>query len=293
MNTHDLPMLCVNDETSRLKTVVVGRGDRCGPRSPQASNEQSYLSRQANLYPRDADLAREVDAFSRQLEDLGVCVIRPDSAPGLLQIFSRDIGFVIGDQLVHSPMSYSDREREWNHVSSKLPPAIEVDDPRARIEGGDVLVCGDTVFVGTGHRTNKAGLAWLRNFFTERSFVEIELVAWTAENKNPDGVLHLDCMFHPISSDLAILFEHGARDTSSLRDSFGSIIEIDQDEKRALASNVFSVAPGHVVTDGSARRVNQALRKQGVETIEIDYEHVRRLGGAFRCSTLPLQREST
>ena len=55
--------------------------------------------------------------------------------------------------------------------------------------------------------------------------------------------------------------------------------------------NIFSINPELIITDKMFERVNKIINEKGIETIEIDYQKVSRLGGLFRCSTLPLERE--
>ena len=91
--------LNIKDETSRLRAVVLGTAESNGP-TPQpeeAYDPKSLEHIKAGTYPIEADMVTEMDAFEAVLQNYGVTVFRPQLIPNYNQIFTRDIGFVIGD----------------------------------------------------------------------------------------------------------------------------------------------------------------------------------------------------
>ena len=59
-----------------------------------------------------------------------------------------------------------------------------------------------------------------------------------------------------------------------------------------LSSNVFVISPNVIVSDHKFKRLNLWLEEKGILVEKVDYSNVSKMSGLFRCSTLPLYRES-
>ena len=70
----------VNDEISTLKAVVLGTAENCGPvPKPQDAYDPKSLEHiLAGTYPKEADMVKEMEAFSQVLKKHGVQVFRPE-----------------------------------------------------------------------------------------------------------------------------------------------------------------------------------------------------------------------
>ena len=81
----------------------------------------------------------------------GVTVLRPDSVMDCNQIFARDLGFVVGDIFVRANI-IPHREKELLGLASflsQIPTSNQLMFPKeVHIEGGDVIVWNDYIFVG-------------------------------------------------------------------------------------------------------------------------------------------------
>src|SRR5690606_25193754 len=77
---------------------------------------------------------------------------RPEVINDFNQIFTRDIAFVIGDTLIKANI-LPDREKELDaiqYVIDQIDPAKVLTPPEeVHIEGGDVMLWKDHIFVGT------------------------------------------------------------------------------------------------------------------------------------------------
>jgi hypothetical protein len=125
------------------------------------------------------------------------------------QIFARDIGFVIGDTFVKSNI-LPERERELDaiqYILDQIDPQKVVRPPaEVHIEGGDVMLWKDYVFIGTYKgsdykeyitaRTNLQGVQYIKDLFPSRIVKEFDLVKSKIEAR--DNALHLDCCFQPV-----------------------------------------------------------------------------------------------
>ena len=301
--------LNVKNESSRLRAVVLGTAISNGP-TPQieeAYDPKSLEHILAGTYPLEVDMVKEMDAFEAVFKKYGVTVYRPDIIQNYNQIFTRDIGFVIDDVFIKSNI-LPDRERELDaiqYVIDKMNPAKVVRPPEeVHIEGGDVMLCGNYIFVGTYKgsdykdyitaRTNWQGVEYLKKLFPNKIVKEFDLVKSKIEAR--DNALHLDCCFQPVGETKGIIYKRGFREEADymfLVQLFGkeNLFHIEREEMYHMYSNVFSIAPDVVVSERKFTRLNNWLRENGFTVEEIPYAEIAKQEGLLRCSTLPLIRE--
>ena len=301
--------LHVQDETSRLRAVVLGTAESNGPtpKPEEAYDPKSLEHIKAGTYPIEADMVPEMNAFEAVLIKYGVNVFRPQLIPDYNQIFTRDIGFVIDNIFIKSNI-LPDRERELDaiqYVIDQIQPAQVVRPPEeVHIEGGDVMLWENYIFVGTYKgsdykeyitaRTNMQGVEYLRKLFPNKIVKEFDLVKSKIEAR--DNALHLDCCFQPVGKNKGIIYKSGFREESDymyLVKLFGkeNLFHIEREEMYHMYSNVFSIAPDVVVSEQKFTRLNNWLRKNGFTVEEIPYAEIAKQEGLLRCSTLPLIRE--
>jgi N-dimethylarginine dimethylaminohydrolase len=301
--------LHVQDETSRLRAVVLGTANSNGPTplAEEAYDPKSLEHIKAGTYPVEADMVSEMNAFELVLQKYGVIVFRPQLIPNYNQIFTRDIGFVIDDVFVKSNI-LPDRERELDaiqYIIDQIQPEKVVRPPEeVHIEGGDVMLWGNYIFVGTYKgsdykdyitaRTNVQGVEYLRKLFPNKIVKEFDLVKSKIEAR--DNALHLDCCFQPVGKDKGIIYKRGFREEADylfLVNLFGkeNLFHIKRKEMYHMYSNVFSIAPDVVVSERKFTRLNHWLRDNGFTVEEIPYAEIAKQEGLLRCSTLPLIRE--
>jgi N-dimethylarginine dimethylaminohydrolase len=301
--------LNVKDESSRLRAVVLGTAKSNGPipKIEEAYDPKSLEHIIAGTYPIEVDMVLEMDAFEAVFKKYGVTVYRPEIIQNYNQIFTRDIGFVIDDVFVKSNI-LPDRERELDaiqYIIDQMNPAKVVRPPEeVHIEGGDVMLWGNYIFVGTYKgsdykdyitaRTNMQGVEYLRKLFPNKIVKEFDLVKSKIEAR--DNALHLDCCFQPVGETKGIIYKRGFREEADymfLVQLFGkeNLFHIEREEMYHMYSNVFSIAPDVVVSERKFTRLNNWLRENGFTVEEIPYAEIAKQEGLLRCSTLPLIRE--
>ncbi len=301
--------LNVKNETSRLRAVVLGIATSNGPTptAEEAYDPKSLEHILAGTYPTEADMVKEMEAFNEVFKKYDVQVFRPKIIEDYNQIFSRDIGFVIDDVFIKANI-LPDRERELDaiqYVIDQINPAKVVRPPEeVHIEGGDVMVWNDYVFIGTYKgsdyksyitaRTNMQGVQYIKDLFPHKIVKEFDLVKSKIEPR--DNALHLDCCFQPVGKDKGIIYKSGFREEADymyLVDLFGkeNLFHITRDEMYDMNSNVFSIAPDVVVSEKNFTRLNTWLREKGITVEEIPYAEIAKQEGLLRCSTLPLIRD--
>lgn len=301
--------LNVKNETARLRAVVLGSATNNGPTPTveEAYDPKSLEHIIAGTYPVEADMVKEMEAFYNVFKKYEVTVYRPEMIENYNQIFTRDIGFVIDDIFIKANI-LPDRERELDaikYITDQIDPLKVIRPPEeVHIEGGDVMLWNDYIFIGTYKgsdykdyitaRTNWQGVEFIRNLFPNKVVKEFDLVKSKIEAR--DNALHLDCCFQPVGLDKGIIYKQGFREEADylyLVKLFGkeNLFHINRNEMYHMNSNVFSIAPNVVVSEQKFERLNKWLREKGFTVEEIPYAEIAKQEGLLRCSTLPLIRD--
>jgi len=301
--------LNVKNETSRLKAVVLGTAQSNGPTPTvdEAYDPKSLEHIKAGTYPVEADMVTEMEALNAVFQKYGVEVYRPQVINDYNQIFSRDIGFVIDDIFIKANI-LPDRERELDaiqYVIDKMDPAKVVRPPEeVHIEGGDVILWNDHIFIGTYKgsdykdfitaRTNMHGVNYIKQLFPNKIVKEFDLVKSRIEAR--DNALHLDCCFQPVGRDKGVIYKSGFREEADylyLVKLFGkeNLFHIDREEMYHMTSNFFSIDDNVVVIERNFTRLKNWLLEHGFTVEEVPYAEIAKQEGLLRCSTLPLIRE--
>ena len=302
--------LNIKNETSRLKSVVLGQPKSMGgiPALEESYDAKSYHSIQNGIYPNEQDIILEMDAFEKVLKKYDVEVHRPNIIKDYNQVFARDVAFVIEDKMIISNVikDRADEQEAYRKIFEKVEWRKIINLPEsAHIEGGDVIVWNDYLFVGTCYsedyrsfktaRTNEYAIEILKEYFPKKRIIDLDL------KKNDtvpyQGILHLDCTFNPIGKDKCIIYKNGFVDESDYNliiDIFGeeNCFHVTDEEMFEMYPNIFSISPEVVVSDKAFKRMNDFLRNEWNFTVEeIPYREISKMGGLLRCSTMPLVRE--
>ena len=302
--------LNIKNETGKLKSVVLGQPKSMGPipTLEESYDAKSYHSIEHNIYPKEEDIISEVSAFEAVLKKYDVEVLRPAIIKDYNQVFARDVAFVIEDKMIISNV-IKDREDEqeaYRKIFEKVEWRKIINLPEtAHIEGGDVIVWNDYLFIGTCYsedyrsfktaRTNEYAIEILKEYFPKKRIIDLDL---KKNDKVPyEGVLHLDCTFNPVGKDKCIIYKNGFVDQNDYEliiDIFGeeNCFHVTDEEMFEMNPNIFSISPEVVVSDKTFTRMNNHFRDVwGLTVEEIPYREVSKMGGLLRCSTMPLVRE--
>ena len=301
--------LNINNETSRLRTVVLGIAKSNGPvpKIEECYDPKSIEHVKAGTYPKEEDMILEMNAVAAIFEKYGVKVYRPEVIKDCNQIFSRDIAFVIEDKIIRANILPNREEeiRAIDYIWNQIEPDKRIILPKeCHAEGGDVMPWNDYIFIGTYSgddysdyitaRTNMDAVIALQELFPDKMVKSFELRKSNTDPK--ENALHLDCCFQPIGTNKAILHKNGfliEREYQWLVDFFGkeNIFEITKEEMYNMNSNVFSISETVVVSEINFTRLNTWLREQGFTVEEVPYAEIAKQEGLLRCSTMPLIRD--
>ena len=224
--------------------------------------------------------------FEQTLREAGIEVIKlKPSKDHPEQVFTRDIGFTLGNHLFISEMANPIRQgeekvlAEWMKEHDITYKKIS----NHSIEGGDVIVDGKRVFIGISHRTSQNAIQDLQSELPEFEIIPIPF--------NPK-YLHLDCVFNILSPKDALIYPDALdQETFEHLSSMYHLIEVSEQEQFSMGTNVLSIGQNRVLSLPVNRGVNDQMRKHGYEVLEVDFSEIIKSGGSFRCCSMPIVRQ--
>jgi N-dimethylarginine dimethylaminohydrolase len=201
------------------------------------------------------------------------------------QVFTRDIGFTLGETIFVADMASDVRKGEEDVLKQWLEDEgisyynIIGD----QIEGGDVIIDQDKIYIGLSNRTNQEAINHLQELLNK----QFEVITIDFQEK----FLHLDCVFNVVSPDLALIYPKALKkeDIERFKSRY-ELIEVSDEEQFTLGTNVLGIGNNRIISLPVNKEVNEQLRKRNFEVIEVDITEIIKSGGSFRCCTLPILR---
>lgn len=271
-----------------------------------------------------ADYAREVAAgLSDQIEQVvsilqgrGIIVHRPrplndaeELFPGFglkggSLFFMRDPILVVGNRIIDLAMRFHFRRRQrfamreiidsksahpevqFLSMPEPLPELPEVGfGPSAFLEGGDVLLNGNEIYVGvSGHASSVSGAQWLQKLVGAEARVHIV--------KLEERILHLDCALSIPRPGLVIACLDVLPEGLPGELRTWDVINVTYEEARRLACNGMILDPNTYLMDRTHVRIAEQLTAKNVNVITTPFNLPARFGGGLRCAHHPLVRYS-
>jgi len=224
------------------------------------------------------DLARahaEHGAYAATLRSLGIGVqVLPaeESLPDC--VFVEDTALVLPECAVITRPGAASRRPETMAIAGALSRHRTLHTLQApgTLDGGDVLVLGKRVLVGTGGRSNAAGIAQLGEF--------LQVHGYRVEPVPVRGCLHLKSAVTQVSSDTLLL--NPAWVDAALLDGF-RLIEVDPREPDA--ANALRVGE-RVVYAEHHPHTRDRLHGAGIEPVLVPAREVAKAEGAVTCCSL-------
>ncbi len=269
-------------EYGRLEKVIV-----CSPaymKIGKIINETQKHYKSENI---DVQIAmKQHEQFVKTLKDQQIKVMELKPNPDLHeQVFTRDIGFCIGNTLYTSSMQRPIRVPEVSeleqYLAQQLIPFQSIE--TASIEGGDVIIDGNLIWVGVSERTTMEAIHMLQSQLPHHQIIPLSL---------PKHILHLDCAFNVIAHNTALIYPDAFQedDLKKIEQKYEVLIKVTEDEQFTLGTNVLPIGNHTVISLQKNKKVNQALRSHGFTVIEVPFSEIIKSGGSFRCCSLPIKR---
>jgi N-dimethylarginine dimethylaminohydrolase len=223
--------------------------------------------------------------FEKLLKEHGVEVIKlPSSEKFPEQVFTRDIGFTVGEDVFVAEMASDIRKGEEEALEEWLDDEdIMFQTTTNRVEGGDVIVDRGTLFVGISSRTSIEAAEKLKDDLPDYTIIPVPF---------DEMYLHLDCVFNILSPEVGLIFKKAF--DPRIVDMFSTtykLIEVSEEEQFTMGTNVLSIGDKKVFSLPQNKNVNAQIRAHGFEVIEVDFSEIIKSGGSFRCCSMPVNRE--
>jgi dimethylargininase len=221
----------------------------------------------------DVDLAdTQHGAYCDVLRGLGLELIRLDADERYPDCcFVEDTAIIAGGLAIIAKIGAESRVGEEAAVRERLKEHMEVhelEDP-ARIDGGDVLVIGDKVYIGPGGRTNTDAVGQVRDI--------LEPVGCEVIPVPVAGVLHLKSACTYLGEGRVLMLSGFPE--RALFDEY-STVEVPEEE--AYAANCLPVRRRVLVSAGYPR-TRDLIEAAGFETIELEMSEFRKGQGSLTC----------
>ncbi|AIY80276.1 amidinotransferase [Clostridium botulinum] len=230
-------------------------------------------------------MLKQYDDFVNLLINEGAKIQFLDPIYGSNQIFTRDVGFVIDNILFISKLANKKREKETLALKSYVKDnKITMYEMNNYIEGGDVIIYNEYVFIGMSSRTTLEAAKELQNYLnlSKKNYKVITI------RFNKEKMLHLDCVFNILDDNHAIISDY-VYDRKLIEDKIQNIYYIDNKTTRELGINIVTLGKKRIIT--SNKKVKKELEERGFNAFYLDYSEISKAGGSFGCSTLPVFRK--
>jgi N-dimethylarginine dimethylaminohydrolase len=240
--------------------------------------------------PTDTSLAvSQWETLYAKYLELGYEVHLIDGLPGLPDmVYAANGGFVLDGIAYGAKFQYPERQPEGPaYMEWFAANGFTVAEPVSTNEGeGDFLLVGDTIYAGTGFRSDAASHDELRRFYN-REVVTLTLV--------DPSFYHLDTAFAVLDSEGgpgSIAYLPKAFDAASLailEERFPDAIHVNDADAAVLGLNSFSDGK-NVIIASRATDFERQLRERGFTPHGVDLSELLLGGGGVKCCTLELRR---
>ena len=227
--------------------------------------------------PIDLDRAREQHAaYEWALVEAGCTVRRLDSSADMPDaVFVEDIAVVLDEGAVVCWPGAEPRRTETAGVLEALArhgrPAQHIKAP-GTLDGGDVLVIGRQVFVGSSARTNRAGIDQLARM--------LEPVGYAVRVVPVRGCLHLKSAATALAPDTVLINRVWVPAYA-----FAGLSLLDIDPQEPYGANALAVADV-VVYPSAFPRTRERLERRGLRVRPVDVDELQKAEGAVTCCSV-------
>lgn len=268
----------VFSEALRLKKVIV-----C---SPQKEYFQVTNLREQNIAEiADVEKAQLQHAILQQtLSSSGAEVINiPELKGHPNSVFTRDTSLVTPRGFIRLRMGLKKRREEehWmaEHLQTLNIPEVGVILPPGTVEGGDVILAGNTAFVGHSVRSNFTGIRHLSQILKTMDY-EVRVF------KVPLPHLHIGGM-------MSLIAPHTVLCCSGIfpPDYFKGFQRVELPSRTSITGNVICLGEGELIVEKQNKQGAEKLEKEGFKVHSLDLSEFIKGQGGPTCLILPVVRE--
>jgi dimethylargininase len=234
--------------------------------------ELTHLARS----PIDVSLARrQHEAYEEALRQAGCAVVRIRAEPDLPDaVFVEDTAVVFDEVAVVTRPGAPSRRPETESTREALAayrPVERITEP-GTLDGGDVLVAGRTVFVGSGGRSNEAGIVQLGRLLAPFDYRVVAVAA--------AGCLHLKSAA-TLLTDSDVLVNPAWVGPHVFR----PLQPVPIDPLEPFAANALRVG-GSLLHGAAHPRTRERIERIGITVVPVDLGELAKAEGALTCCSL-------
>ncbi len=230
--------------------------------------------------PLDVERARaQHEAYEWALVELGCTVRRIDAGPDLPDsVFIEDTAVVFPEAAVIARPGAATRQPETAAVRDALRrfgmPMRDMAEP-ATLDGGDVLLIGRQVFIGSSTRTNETAVNQMRRFLRPLGY-KVRIVP-------VEGCLHLKSAVTAVAPDTVIINRAWVP-----ADAFTGLDTIDVDPDEPAGANALLLGDVVVYAAGFPK-TRARLEDKGLRVHVVDVDELAKAEGGVTCCSLVFQ----
>jgi dimethylargininase len=227
--------------------------------------------------PIDLDRARaQHTAYEWALVEAGCTVRRLDAGAEMPDaVFVEDIAVVLNEGAVICRSGAESRRAETPSVQEVLERhgrPVQHITASGTLDGGDVLVIGRTVYVGSSARTNRAGIDQLTRM--------LKPVGYEVRAVPVRGCLHLKSAATAIAPDTVLINREWIP-----ADVFAGLSLLDVDPQEPYGANALPIADV-VVYPTAFPRTRERLERRGLRVRPVDVGELQKAEGGVTCCSL-------
>jgi dimethylargininase len=232
----------------------------------------THLPRQ----PIDSDRAlAQHRAYQTALRNAGLSLIELPADPSLPDgVFVEDAAVVLDEVAVLTSARPHSRRAERDAVAAALSPfrRVETLPADAFLDGGDVLLVGQTLYVGLSNRTDEAGLRAL-----ERS---VRPFGYAVAPVRVAGCLHLKSACSAVDEETVLINRAWVE-----IDPFSGLRLVDVPDSEPFGANILRL-PDRVLVSSAYPATAELIRGLGQQVVAIDVSELHKAESGVTCMSL-------
>lgn len=230
------------------------------------------------------DLFSQYNNFINELILEGVKIQFLDINNSPEQVYTRDVGFVINDTIFVCNMKSVTRKTEIDPLKKFIKDNnLKCYEMKNIIEGGDVILYNNIVFVGISTRTTIEAANELQEVLKEKN-MDIKVVPINFDTTK----IHLDCAFNTLDKGEAVISPY-VYDRHVIEKYIDKLYDISKEDADNLGTNFIYL--GHKRVLSCSEKVTKLLNDNGYKAKYIDFSEIAKGEGGFECATLSILRE--
>lgn len=234
--------------------------------------ELTHVARQ----PIDLDRARQQHReYERVLQEAGCRLERLPAEPSLPDsVFVEDVAVVLDEMAVITRPGAVSRRGETASVARALEPhrRLAIIEAPGVLDGGDVLVIDDRIFVGRSSRTNAEGIEQMRELVSPAGY-SVTAVSFA-------GCLHLKSAATRVDAGRVLVNPSWVN-----VEVFDGVDVLSVDPAEAAAANALAVG-ARVVVAAQYPRTAARLRAAGLDVEAVDVSELIKAEAGVTCCSL-------